>query len=217
MTVSRNETSLYNKHQYFFSQFKICATSQYKQATTWDFFQVLVSSPRTKEASHQRSSNSCSGNLAGVSGPRSTKCHQRGLQELRQNHPECERPWTLRFRGCTGPHNAIIFNHIQFLQSFMQSSTLYITDWSTTYYLKLHNEFTQASGSVIERISYFIFFTSLLSYGFVQQEHIYKLMKSDSYSRFIRSSAYQELLQAKKKVKKTPKKTLPDTKYWINV
>ncbi|XP_067226226.1 regulator of G-protein signaling 7 isoform X2 [Chanodichthys erythropterus] len=33
------------------------------------------------------------------------------------------------------------------------------------------------------------------------QEHIYKLMKSDSYSRFIRSSAYQELLQAKKKVK----------------
>lgn len=26
-------------------------------------------------------------------------------------------------------------------------------------------------------------------------------MKSDSYSRFIRSSAYQELLQAKKKVK----------------
>uniref|UniRef100_A0A8C9WWU0 Regulator of G protein signaling 7 n=1 Tax=Sander lucioperca TaxID=283035 RepID=A0A8C9WWU0_SANLU len=35
------------------------------------------------------------------------------------------------------------------------------------------------------------------------QEHIYKLMKSDSYSRFIRSSAYQELLQAKKKVKNT--------------
>lgn len=35
---------------------------------------------------------------------------------------------------------------------------------------------------------------------FVKQEHIYKLMKSDSYSRFIRSSAYQELLQAKKKV-----------------
>jgi len=36
---------------------------------------------------------------------------------------------------------------------------------------------------------------------FLQQEHIYKLMKSDSYSRFIRSNAYQELLQAKKKVK----------------
>uniref|UniRef100_A0A803TTW4 Regulator of G protein signaling 7 n=1 Tax=Anolis carolinensis TaxID=28377 RepID=A0A803TTW4_ANOCA len=32
------------------------------------------------------------------------------------------------------------------------------------------------------------------------QEHIYKLMKSDSYPRFLRSSAYQELLQAKKKV-----------------
>ncbi|XP_051529570.1 regulator of G-protein signaling 7-like [Myxocyprinus asiaticus] len=34
------------------------------------------------------------------------------------------------------------------------------------------------------------------------QEHIYKLMKSDSYSRFIRSSAYQEMLQAKKKKSK---------------
>ncbi|XP_072566467.1 regulator of G-protein signaling 7-like [Paramormyrops kingsleyae] len=31
------------------------------------------------------------------------------------------------------------------------------------------------------------------------QEHIFKLMKSDSYSRFIRSSYYQEMLQAKKK------------------
>ncbi|XP_038640250.1 regulator of G-protein signaling 6 isoform X2 [Scyliorhinus canicula] len=31
------------------------------------------------------------------------------------------------------------------------------------------------------------------------QEHIYKLMKSDSYARFLRSNAYQELLQAKKK------------------
>lgn len=38
---------------------------------------------------------------------------------------------------------------------------------------------------------------------FAKQEHIYKLMKSDSYSRFIRSSAYQELLQAKKKVTET--------------
>ncbi|XP_069463998.1 regulator of G-protein signaling 7 isoform X1 [Ambystoma mexicanum] len=32
------------------------------------------------------------------------------------------------------------------------------------------------------------------------QEHIYKLMKSDSYPRFLRSSAYQELLQAKRKL-----------------
>ncbi|XP_026525110.1 regulator of G-protein signaling 7 isoform X5 [Notechis scutatus] len=36
------------------------------------------------------------------------------------------------------------------------------------------------------------------------QEHIYKLMKSDSYPRFIRSSAYQELLQAKKKARNIP-------------
>ncbi|XP_062344932.1 regulator of G-protein signaling 7 isoform X6 [Cinclus cinclus] len=36
------------------------------------------------------------------------------------------------------------------------------------------------------------------------QEHIYKLMKSDSYPRFIRSSAYQELLQAKKKGRNIP-------------
>ncbi|XP_067320890.1 regulator of G-protein signaling 7 isoform X2 [Anolis sagrei] len=35
------------------------------------------------------------------------------------------------------------------------------------------------------------------------QEHIYKLMKSDSYPRFLRSSAYQELLQAKKKLGNT--------------
>ncbi|XP_032072214.1 regulator of G-protein signaling 7 isoform X10 [Thamnophis elegans] len=40
------------------------------------------------------------------------------------------------------------------------------------------------------------------------QEHIYKLMKSDSYPRFIRSSAYQELLQAKKKVKSLTSKRL---------
>ncbi|XP_078089573.1 regulator of G-protein signaling 6 isoform X4 [Mustelus asterias] len=31
------------------------------------------------------------------------------------------------------------------------------------------------------------------------QEHIYKLMKSDSYARFLRSNGYQELLQSKKK------------------
>lgn len=48
-------------------------------------------------------------------------------------------------------------------------------------------------------------FTCVLLYGSNSsslpfQEHIYKLMKSDSYPRFIRSSAYQELLQAKKKV-----------------
>uniref|UniRef100_A0A674AL50 Regulator of G protein signaling 7 n=1 Tax=Salmo trutta TaxID=8032 RepID=A0A674AL50_SALTR len=38
------------------------------------------------------------------------------------------------------------------------------------------------------------------------QDHIFKLMKSDSYSRFIRSSAYQELLQAKKKVRSSKNK-----------
>lgn len=45
------------------------------------------------------------------------------------------------------------------------------------------------------------------------QEHIYKLMKSDSYSRFIRSSAYQELLQAKKKVQNI----LSHSKYCMNL
>lgn len=34
----------------------------------------------------------------------------------------------------------------------------------------------------------------------IPQEHIYKLMKSDSYARFLRSNAYQDLLLAKKKV-----------------
>uniref|UniRef100_A0A8C1YG34 Regulator of G protein signaling 6 n=1 Tax=Cyprinus carpio TaxID=7962 RepID=A0A8C1YG34_CYPCA len=33
------------------------------------------------------------------------------------------------------------------------------------------------------------------------QDHIYKLMKSDSYPRFLRSNAYQDLLLAKKKVR----------------
>lgn len=32
------------------------------------------------------------------------------------------------------------------------------------------------------------------------QDHIYKLMKSDSYTRFLRSNVYQDLLMAKKKV-----------------
>ncbi|XP_069464000.1 regulator of G-protein signaling 7 isoform X3 [Ambystoma mexicanum] len=40
------------------------------------------------------------------------------------------------------------------------------------------------------------------------QEHIYKLMKSDSYPRFLRSSAYQELLQAKRKGKSLTSKRL---------
>lgn len=40
-----------------------------------------------------------------------------------------------------------------------------------------------------------LFFHLLLS-----QEHIFKLMKSDSYARFLRSNAYQDLLLARKKV-----------------
>ncbi|KAM6171428.1 regulator of G-protein signaling 6 isoform 10-T10 [Erethizon dorsatum] len=41
------------------------------------------------------------------------------------------------------------------------------------------------------------------------QEHIYKLMKSDSYARFLRSNAYQDLLLAKKKGKSLAGKRLP--------
>ncbi|XP_069494709.1 regulator of G-protein signaling 6 isoform X2 [Ambystoma mexicanum] len=40
------------------------------------------------------------------------------------------------------------------------------------------------------------------------QEHIYKLMKSDSYARFLRSNAYQDLLLAKKKGKTLASKRL---------
>uniref|UniRef100_A0A803V7R4 Regulator of G protein signaling 6 n=1 Tax=Ficedula albicollis TaxID=59894 RepID=A0A803V7R4_FICAL len=40
------------------------------------------------------------------------------------------------------------------------------------------------------------------------QEHIYKLMKSDSYARFLRSNAYQDLLLAKKKGKSLASKRL---------
>lgn len=35
------------------------------------------------------------------------------------------------------------------------------------------------------------------------QEHIFKLMKSDSYARFLRSNIYQDLLLARKKVSRT--------------
>lgn len=35
---------------------------------------------------------------------------------------------------------------------------------------------------------------------FLLQEHIFKLMKSDSYARFLRSNIYQDLLLARKKV-----------------
>uniref|UniRef100_A0A8C0R6G7 Regulator of G protein signaling 7 n=1 Tax=Canis lupus dingo TaxID=286419 RepID=A0A8C0R6G7_CANLU len=45
------------------------------------------------------------------------------------------------------------------------------------------------------------------------QEHIYKLMKSDSYPRFIRSSAYQELLQAKKKSEHSMDRRTPFEKF----
>ncbi|XP_063803765.1 regulator of G-protein signaling 6 isoform X2 [Pseudophryne corroboree] len=40
------------------------------------------------------------------------------------------------------------------------------------------------------------------------QEHIYKLMKSDSYARFLRSNAYQDLLMMKKKGKSLTSKRL---------
>ncbi|XP_060771767.1 regulator of G-protein signaling 6 isoform X5 [Neoarius graeffei] len=40
------------------------------------------------------------------------------------------------------------------------------------------------------------------------QDHIYKLMKSDSYTRFLRSSAYQDLLLARKKGKSLTGKRL---------
>ncbi|KAM9382672.1 regulator of G-protein signaling 7 isoform 9-T9 [Phaethornis superciliosus] len=49
------------------------------------------------------------------------------------------------------------------------------------------------------------------------QEHIYKLMKSDSYPRFIRSSAYQELLQAKKKLENTLDRRTSFEKFTRNV
>lgn len=40
----------------------------------------------------------------------------------------------------------------------------------------------------------------LLSHAPSIQDHIYKLMKSDSYTRFLRSNVYQDLLMARKKV-----------------
>lgn len=40
----------------------------------------------------------------------------------------------------------------------------------------------------------------VLSHAPSIQDHIYKLMKSDSYTRFLRSNVYQDLLMARKKV-----------------
>lgn len=40
----------------------------------------------------------------------------------------------------------------------------------------------------------------VLSLALSVQDHIYKLMKSDSYTRFLRSNVYQDLLMARKKV-----------------
>ncbi|NXC16553.1 RGS7 protein, partial [Corythaeola cristata] len=55
------------------------------------------------------------------------------------------------------------------------------------------------------------------NFFFPFQEHIYKLMKSDSYPRFIRSSAYQELLQAKKKLENTLDRRTSFEKFTRNV
>lgn len=41
---------------------------------------------------------------------------------------------------------------------------------------------------------------TLITFSFSLQEHIFKLMKSDSYARFLRSNIYQDLLLARKKV-----------------
>lgn len=50
----------------------------------------------------------------------------------------------------------------------------------------------------------FLFFSqgqhTLICFSFLLQEHIFKLMKSDSYARFLRSNIYQDLLLARKKV-----------------
>lgn len=67
--------------------------------------------------------------------------------------------------------------------------------------LKLLSQVMVNFNSTLHLLFFFFIWSGAVTEYFVfQQEHIYKLMKSDSYSRFIRSSAYQELLQAKKKV-----------------
>ena len=162
--------------------------------------QVLVSGPGAKETSHQRSSDPGPGDLAGVPGPRSAQCHQRGLQELRQNHPECQRPRSLRLRGRTGESHAKRWLYKYEKRSSNTGCTIlnihYL--WILARNIAFH-DFYPAQFCFLHLTLQYIMFVLFVP----TQEHIYKLMKSDSYSRFIRSSAYQELLQAKKKVKKT--------------
>lgn len=46
----------------------------------------------------------------------------------------------------------------------------------------------------------FSFLLAVYPIFLTSKDHIYKLMKSDSYSRFLRSNLYQDLLMARKKV-----------------
>ena len=64
--------------------------------------QILVGRPGAEEASNQGGPQPGAGDMAGVPGLRGTQCHQRGLQELRKDHPECQRPRPLRLRGRAG-------------------------------------------------------------------------------------------------------------------
>lgn len=141
-------------------------------AGLWRSLQVLAGGAGAEEASDPRGSHPGAGDLGRVSGSWSAECHQRGLQELRQNHAEHQGPRPLRFPRRSGR----CFPH--------------------------YSAHARLSSSSPERGVFVL-----------HQEHIYKLMKSDSYSRFIRSSAYQELLQAKKKVK--PLKRL-ETAIWAS-
>lgn len=64
--------------------------------------QILVGSAGVKEEADPWGANTRAGDLGGVFGSWSPQCHQRWLEELRQNHTEHQRPWTIRFWRCTG-------------------------------------------------------------------------------------------------------------------
>ena len=64
------------------------------------------------------------------------------------------------------------------------------------------NEFVNLGGGKYPGVSASCFNREDCEMSFVYfQDHIYKLMRSDSYTRFIKSDQYKELLAAKRKVR----------------
>lgn len=85
--------------------------------------------------------------------------------------------------------------------TFMPARSVCITDpESHMHALHYHNPTSFISLHFICSLPFSTWPTHTHQFFCVLQEHIFKLMKSDSYARFLRSNIYQDLLLARKKV-----------------